>query len=150
MPDTGYTQPDLTLLGAEHVERYRATDGAEGYLWNGATTLLLTVTGRSSGLPRTTPLIFARDGEDYLVVASQGGAPTDPQWYKNLLVDPSAEIRVLADEFAVTARTATDDEKPRLWGIVTDQWPNYDLYQSRTDRAIPVVVLTPSATPHDG
>lgn len=145
MTTTRYQQPDLTLLGPEHVRRYRETDGAVGYIWNGATTLLLTTIGRTSGKPRTTPLIFARDGADYLVVASMGGAPNHPQWYLNLRAQPAARIQVRAEQLDVTARTAGDDEKPRLWQIVSEQWPNYDLYQSRTDRAIPVVVLTPSA-----
>jgi deazaflavin-dependent oxidoreductase (nitroreductase family) len=106
----------------------------------------LTTTGRKSGEPRTTPLIFARDGDDYLVVASVGGGPKHPLWYLNLLADPKAEIQVLADHIGVTARSADDDEKPRLWKVVTDVWPNYDVYQSRTDRSIPVVVLSPNGT----
>ena len=145
MSETTYRQPDLTLLGPEHVRRYQETDGELGYVWNGATTLLLTTTGRRSGQPRTTPLIFARDGDDYLVVASMGGAPEHPQWYRNLQADPRARIQVRGEHLPVAARTATDDEKPRLWDIVRAQWPNYDQYQSRTDRVIPVVVLTPSS-----
>ena len=132
-----------TLLNEEHVQRYQETDGEVGYLWNGATILLLTTTGRRSGQPRTTPLIFARDGDDYLVVASMGGAPKHPQWYLNLQADPDAEVQVKARHLRVRARTATDEEKPRLWQIVRDQWPNYDVYQTRTERVIPVVVLTP-------
>ena len=111
---------------------------------NGAPTLLLTTTGRHSGEPRTSALIFGRDGDDYLVVASMGGAPQHPSWYLNLTETPVAEIQVRAERIPVLARTASDDEKPRLWRIVTEVWPNYDVYQSRTDRAIPVVVLSPS------
>jgi len=106
--------------------------------------LLLTTTGRKSGLPRTTPLIYARDGDAYLVVASMGGAPQHPSWYRNLLADPTARIQVRADHVEVTAQTAGEVEKARLWTIVAGQWPNYDAYQSRTDRVIPVVVLSPS------
>lgn len=135
--------PD-TVIGEEHIRRYRETDGEDGYLWNGVPTLLLTTTGRTSGQPRTTPLIFARDGEDYLVVASMGGAPMDPQWYRNLLANPQAEIQVRAERIPVVARVATSEEKPRLWDVVREPWPNYDVYQSRTDREIPVVVLTPA------
>jgi deazaflavin-dependent oxidoreductase (nitroreductase family) len=109
----------------------------------GTQLLLLTTTGRKSGAPRTTPLIFARDGDDYLVVASVGGSPKHPAWYHNLQADPQAEIQVRGERFKVTARTAGDDEKPRLWNIVREQWPNYDVYQQRTERVIPVVVLTP-------
>jgi deazaflavin-dependent oxidoreductase (nitroreductase family) len=141
--DASYQQPDITLLGEEHVRRYQETDGEVGYIWNGATTLLLTTTGRTTGQPRTTPLIFARDGDDYLVVASMGGAPQHPNWYKNLTVKADAQIQVRGEHLDVRASTATEDEKPRLWEIVTAQWPNYDVYQTRTEREIPVVVLTP-------
>ncbi|HUC04256.1 MAG TPA: nitroreductase family deazaflavin-dependent oxidoreductase, partial [Acidimicrobiales bacterium] len=133
----------LALLGAEHVRRYQETEGEVGYIWNGVPILLLTTTGRMSHLPRTTPLIFGRQGNDYLVVASKGGAPQHPEWYQNLLADPSARIQVRAEQIEVTARTAGDDEKPALWKVVTAQWPNYDAYQARTERVIPVVVLSP-------
>ena len=142
--EPGYTPPDLTLLGEEHIRRYRETDGEVGYLWNGALALLLTTTGRRSGQPRTSALIFARDGDDYLVVASMGGAPKHPSWYLNLTANPSAEIQVKGDHIPVTARTASADEKPRLWQIVAGVWPNYNVYQTRTDREIPVVVLSPT------
>jgi deazaflavin-dependent oxidoreductase (nitroreductase family) len=141
--EPGYTAPDITLLGEEHIRRYRETDGEVGYLWNGATALLLTTTGRKTGQPRTQPLIFASDGDDYLVVASMGGAPKHPSWYLNLVDHPDAEVQVKGDVIPVRAHTATDAEKPRLWKIVTEQWPNYDVYQTRTDRQIPVVVLSP-------
>ena len=144
MSEEGYTAPDLELLGPEHVRRYRETNGEVGYIWNGVPTLLLTTIGRRTGEARTTPLIFGRDEEDFLVVASMGGAPTHPNWYRNLLAQPSADIQVRADRISVTARTAGDAEKPRLWKIVTNAWPNYDVYQSRTDRVIPLVVLTPA------
>jgi deazaflavin-dependent oxidoreductase (nitroreductase family) len=142
--EPAYQPSDLTLLGAEHVRRYQETGGDVGYLWNGVPALLLTTTGRTTGRPRTTPLIFGRDGDDYLVVASVGGMPDHPQWYRNLLAHPPAEIQVKADRIPVVARTAADDEKPRLWSVMTSFWPNYDVYQSRTERTIPVVVLTPA------
>jgi deazaflavin-dependent oxidoreductase (nitroreductase family) len=141
--EPGYKAPDIALVGAEHVRRYRETDGEVGYLWNGVPTLLLTTTGRKSGRPRTSALIFGRDAEDYLVIASKGGSPEHPEWYRNLEADPKAEIQVRAERIQVAARTATADERPRLWGIMAGQWPNYDVYQTRTDRHIPVVVLTP-------
>jgi deazaflavin-dependent oxidoreductase (nitroreductase family) len=140
-----YQNVDYSLLGEEHVRRYRETDGEVGYEWNGAPALLLTTTGRKTGEPRTSPLIFGRDGDDYLIVASVGGMPNHPAWYLNLQADPTAQIQVKADVIDVVARTATDDEKPRLWKIVNEVWPNYDVYQERTDRVIPVVVLTPTA-----
>ena len=135
---------DYSLLGDDHVRLYRETGGEEGYLWNGAPSLLLTTTGRKSGEARTAPLIFARDGDDYLVVASVGGMPKHPAWYLNLQAEPKAQIQVKADVIDVVARTAADDEKPRLWQIVNETWPNYATYQTRTDRVIPVVVLTPA------
>lgn len=143
--EPGYQAPDLGLVGAEHVRRYRETGGEVGYLWNGVPTLLLTTTGRRSGQPRTSAMIFGRDGGDYLVVASMGGAPRHPQWYRNLEAAPQAEIQVRAEHLRVTARTASDDERPRLWGIVTGIWPNYDVYQTRTERRIPIVVLSPTS-----
>jgi deazaflavin-dependent oxidoreductase (nitroreductase family) len=144
MPEPKYRPPELTLLGQDHVRAYRDSGGEVGYIWNGVPTLLLTVTGRRTGRALTTPLIFGRDGEDYLVVASKGGAPHHPLWYVNLQANAAATIQVKADEFAVTARTAAAAEKPRLWKIMTEVWPNYDAYQARTDREIPVVVLTPA------
>jgi deazaflavin-dependent oxidoreductase (nitroreductase family) len=139
-----YKAPDLTLLGADHIERYQETDGEIGYLWNGVPTLLLTVTGRTSGERRTRALIFGRDGDDYLVVASMGGAPRHPQWYLNLVALPEAEIQVRASRLLVTARTAqSPGERARRWKIMAGIWPNYDAYQARTEREIPVVVLSP-------
>jgi deazaflavin-dependent oxidoreductase (nitroreductase family) len=144
MNEKSYVATDLSLRGDEHVRVYRETGGEVGYLWNGVPTLLLTVTGRRSGRQLTSALIFARDGENFLVVASKGGAPKHPQWYVNLQEDPYAAIQVKEQRIPVVARTATKEEKPRLWKILTDTWPNYDVYQSRTDRDIPVVVLTPA------
>lgn len=150
MTEPNYVQPDYSLLGEEHVRRYQETDGEVGYLWNGAPILLLTVTGRRSGTRRTRPLIFGTDGDDRLVVASMGGAPVHPQWYRNLEADPRAEIQVKGEHIPVVARTATAEEKPRLWAIMTGVWPNYDAYQARTDRDIPVVVLSPRSPADDG
>jgi len=143
-PESNYTQPDLMLLGEDHIRAYRETGGEVGYIWNGVPTLLLTATGRRTGEKRTSALIFGRDRDDYLVVASMGGAPKHPVWYLNLQANPDATIQVQAEKLAVVARTASAAEKPRLWKMVTDVWPNYDVYQSRTDRDIPVVVLSPT------
>jgi deazaflavin-dependent oxidoreductase (nitroreductase family) len=144
MSEPNYKSPDLDLVGADHVKRYRETDGEVGYIWNGVTALLLTTTGRRTGTPRTSALIFGRHEGNYLVVASQGGAPTHPNWYLNLLETPNAEIQVRGEHLPVVARTASPEEKPQLWKVMTDLWPNYDVYQTRTDRSIPLVVLTPS------
>ena len=133
-------------MGEEHVRQYRATGGDVGYLWNGVPVLLLTTRGRRSGQPRTTPLIFGRDGEDYLVVASMGGAPRHPYWYENLVADPQVELQVRAETFGAQASTAGEDDRARLWSIMRDLWPNYDTYQERTERRIPVVRLHPAAS----
>ncbi|MER6512184.1 nitroreductase family deazaflavin-dependent oxidoreductase [Nonomuraea sp. NPDC001636] len=129
------------LYGKEHVQRYQATDGAEGHDWNNTTVLLLTTKGRNSGKPYTTPLIYQRFGDDFLVVASKGGDPEDPQWYKNLLAHPDVEVQVKGDRFKARARTASAEEKPEMWRTMTRTWPQYDEYQEKTDRQIPVVVL---------
>jgi deazaflavin-dependent oxidoreductase (nitroreductase family) len=139
-----YQQPDYSLLGEDHVKAYRESDGEVGFLWNGAKTLLLTTTGRKTGQPRTSPLIYEADGDRYIVIASVGGGPKHPLWYLNLLADPSAEVQVKADHVPAIATTAEGDERARLWTLVNEQWPNYDVYQTRTDRVIPVVILTPS------
>jgi deazaflavin-dependent oxidoreductase (nitroreductase family) len=135
---------DLSLFGADHVRRYRETGGEIGYVWNGVPSLILTTTGRKSGQPRDTPLICAADGEDgntYVVIASQGGAPTHPQWYYNLTANPQVRVQVKNDIFAATARIAEGEERDRLWRLMAEAWPSFDVYQTRTDRVIPVVVL---------
>jgi len=138
---TEYQPPDIMLLGEEHIARYRETDGEVGFIWNGATTLLLTTTGRTSGEPRTVPLIFARDGDHCIVIASMGGAPMHPQWYRNLEANPNVEVQIKGERFVARARTAEGQERDRLWAIAAEQWPNYDVYAERTTRKIPVVVL---------
>jgi deazaflavin-dependent oxidoreductase (nitroreductase family) len=129
------------LFGQEHVERYVETDGEEGHDWNGVQTLILTTTGRKSGEPRSTPLIYGRDGDHPVVVASNGGADAPPAWYANLREDPEVEVQVKGDRFPARARSATPEEKPELWRMMADIWPHYDDYQQKTDREIPVVVL---------
>jgi deazaflavin-dependent oxidoreductase (nitroreductase family) len=137
------TRRDASALhGADHVRAYRETDGEYGHDWqNGSSTLLLTTTGRKSGEPRITPLIYGRAGDDYLVVASNGGSAAPPAWYRNLEAQPEVEVQVLADRFRARARDATPDERPALWREMTSHWPDYDAYQRRTNRTIPVVVL---------
>jgi deazaflavin-dependent oxidoreductase (nitroreductase family) len=132
----------MPLYGQEHVARYRETGGEEGHDWQGTKTLLLTTTGRRSGEPREHALIYGRHGDDYLVVASKGGAPQHPAWYLNLEANPEVELQVGGERFAARARTATPDEKPELWRIMIAEWPPYDEYQTKTDRDIPVVVLS--------
>ena len=129
------------LYGADHVRQYRETDGDYGHDWRGTQTLLLTTVGRRSGEPRTTPLIYGRSGDDYVIVASKGGADEPPAWYENIRERPEVEVQVLDDRFRARARTATADEKPELWKTMTAEWPKYDNYQRKTEREIPVVVL---------
>ena len=131
-----------TLFGDEHVRRYRETDGAEGHLWReGSTVLLLTTTGRRTGQETTTPLIYGLDGESPVIVASKGGAPDHPGWYRNLVKTPEAEVQILGERFRVRARAAAGEERERLWRLLNTIWPHYDEYQTKTDREIPVVVL---------
>ncbi|TDD36709.1 nitroreductase family deazaflavin-dependent oxidoreductase [Actinomadura sp. KC06] len=129
------------LYGKEHVARYQETDGEEGHEWRGTVTLLLTTTGRHTRKERTTPLIYQLDGDAHIVVASDGGADDDPLWYKNIQADPEVKVQVKGDKFTARARTATQDEKPALWAKMTAVWPDYDVYQTKTSRDIPVVIL---------
>ena len=135
--------PDYSLFGDEHVRQYEATAGKVGHDWNGASILILQTSGRKSGQTRKFPLIYGRDGGDYVVVASKGGAPDHPGWYKNLLAHPDAKVQVRGEVIPVTARTGTAEDKRRVWPVMTAQWPPYDEYQRKTDRDIPVVLLQP-------
>jgi deazaflavin-dependent oxidoreductase (nitroreductase family) len=134
-------QSDDDLFSAEHVRVYRETDGERGHEWRGTTVLLLTSTGRTSGQPRTTPLIYRTDDDRWVVVASKGGAPQNPSWFENLRADPEAVIQVQGETAPMRARSAEGEERARLWPVMTEVWPSYDDYQAKTDRQIPVVVL---------
>ena len=138
----GMSDSDDELFGAEHVRVYRETGGERGYHWRGTTILLLTTTGRKSGEPRTTPLIHRVDGDRWVIVASKGGAPDHPAWFQNLQASPEATIEVQADTVPVVASVAEGDERARLWEAMNEVWPDYDTYRAKTDREIPVVVLT--------
>ena len=130
------------LFGEEHVRRYRETDGEVGHIWRrGSKILLLTTKGRKTGEPRTTPLIYEEAGDRYVIVASRGGAPEHPGWYRNLAKNPDVQVQIKGDAFSARARTAAGAERDRLWELATRQWPDYDEYQTRTERQIPVVVL---------
>lgn len=130
------------LYGKEHIERYEATDGAEGFVWrNGTTILLLHTEGRKTGKDHTHALIFREVDGKYLVVASKGGAPEAPDWYLNLQAHPEVTVQIKGESFAAVARDATPEEKPAMWQQMVEVWPDYDNYQKKTDREIPVVVL---------
>ena len=135
------SRPELPGWIADHIKAYLETDGADGHMWRGVPTLLLTTTGRRSGEPILLPLIYGTDGPNYLVVASKGGAPANPGWYENLVKSPAVEVQVGADKFKARARTATAAEKPALWEKMAAIWPAYIEYQQKTSRDIPVVVI---------
>jgi len=130
------------LFGEEHVRRYQETDGEDGYVWReGSTILLLTTTGRKTGEKHTTPLIYQLDGDNPVIVASKGGAPEHPGWFRNLSKNPEVEVQIKGDKFTARARTAEGEERERLWRLMNEIWPHYEEYQEKTDRRIPVVVL---------
>ncbi|WP_158842570.1 nitroreductase family deazaflavin-dependent oxidoreductase [Saccharothrix deserti] len=126
----------------QHIRKYIESDGAEGHEWQpGVFTLLLTTIGRKSGQPRRTALIYQPYGDAYVVIASNGGAVEHPAWYLNLAAENRAEVQVGSDVFNAKARTASGDERAELWKLMTEVWPDYDSYATKTDREIPVVVL---------
>jgi len=130
----------------EHIGRYLATDGEDGYEWRGAPTLLLTYQGVTSGLWRRTALIFGESDGLVVLIASKGGAPTHPDWYEGLVAHPDCRIQIKGDVRDVTAREATAEERAAAWPVMTAQWPAYDEYVEKArsaGREIPVVVLEP-------
>jgi len=126
---------------SRHIRQYLKTDGRKGHRWHGVPTLLLTTAGRKTGKLRRTALIYGVDADRYLVVASTGGADRHPSWYLNLVETPEVELQVGADKFTARARTAGPDEKPPLWQLMSSIWPDYEKYQAKTEREIPVVIL---------
>ena len=130
---------------AKHTREYVETDGKKGHKWRGVHTLVLTTTGRRSGDKRRNALIYGTDGDDYIVVASKGGHKNHPLWYLNLVADPNVQVQVLGEKFKARARAASPEEKKRLWPKMAKIWPEYDKYQARTDRDIPVVILERSS-----
>lgn len=135
-------ESDDQLFGEEHVRVYRESAGERGYHWHGTTILLLTTEGRRSGESRTTPLIHRTDGDRWVVVASKGGSPANPSWFENLKANPEATIEVKAEKVAVRSSVAEGEERSRLWSLMAEDWPAYNDYQTRTERQIPVVVLS--------
>jgi deazaflavin-dependent oxidoreductase (nitroreductase family) len=128
---------------AEHVKQYVDSGGKEGHFWQpGVPTLLLTTRGKKSGTARRTALIYGKDGDDYVVMASYAGAPAHPDWYFNLGADPEVVIQVGEEIMTGTARTVSDADRERVWKVMTDIWPDYDEYATKTDRKIPLVAIT--------
>lgn len=128
---------------AEHARKYLASGGTEGHESNGVYTLVLATTGRKTGEPRRTCLIYGTSGDDFVVVASKGGAAEDPAWFKNLQADPSVGVQVGTRRFTARARVASSAEREALWAQMARIFPLYDEYARKTDRVIPVVLLTP-------
>jgi F420H(2)-dependent quinone reductase len=134
------------ILGGMHTKLYRLTGGKVGGKAGKAPVLLLTTTGRKSGQPRTSPLLYTRVGDNgYMVIASKGGAPQHPLWYLNLQANPLAEVTVGRETKQVRARTAEGEEREQLWRALADLFPGYDRYAQKTSRRIPVVVFEPVA-----
>jgi deazaflavin-dependent oxidoreductase (nitroreductase family) len=132
---------DDQLFGDEHVRAYRETGGEQGYHWRGTEILLLNTTGHQSGKDRTMALIHRADGDRFVVVASKGGAPEHPAWFQNLKANPDVTIQLRDEVIPVHASVAQGEERARLWSLMTEVWPDYDKYQTKTEREIPVVVL---------
>ena len=128
---------------AEQTRQYLASGGSEGHESNGVHTLVLATTGRRSGIPRRTCLIYGTAGEDFVVVASKGGADDHPAWFKNLQADPSVGVQVGVRRFTAHARVASPAERELLWPRMARIFPLYDEYARKTDREIPIVLLTP-------
>ena len=137
----------LKAVFRAHAQLYEASDGRIGawigppYL--GQPALLLSVTGRKSGLTRTTPLVYFKDGGNYVIVGSDGAARRDPQWWLNLQENPQATVRIGRDRYSARASLATGAERERLWQIGIRINPMWAKYQTQTERILPVVVLTP-------
>lgn len=157
MPQSRPKQLDSPVLpkifkavGTAHVWVYRRTGGRIGGKWRiGAgfrkpvPTMLLEHRGRKSGTLFVTPLLYMRDGADVVVVASQGGRPEHPQWYRNLVANPDTHIEIGSERTAVRAVVADSEQRARLWPRLVEVYADFDTYQSWTDREIPVIVLTP-------
>ena len=135
----------INVMSALNTWAFRVSGGKLGATFpGGAPVLLLTTVGRKSGERRTAPLLYLKDGADYVIVASKGGMSHHPAWYLNLEKNPQVEIEVGRDTMRMTARRANAIEKARLWPGLVAMYPSYDAYQARTDREIPVVIVSPA------
>ena len=135
----------IKTWSAVHEFWYRLTGGVLGGSIMGRRHLLLTTTGRKTGQPRTTPLMYLEDGENLVVIASNGGNPRHPNWWLNLQKSPQAEVQLRSEKRRVKAEEATGEERERLWRAVVEVYSGYEGYQKSTEREIPVVVLRPEA-----
>ncbi|MEE2058873.1 nitroreductase family deazaflavin-dependent oxidoreductase [Rhodococcus artemisiae] len=145
--DSKATSSIIKWMSRVNVVLYRATGGRLGGKWRvgsafpwGIPVCLLTTTGRKTGQPRTAPLLFLEADGKVLLVASQGGLPKHPLWFRNIQANPEVTVQIRSDIRKLTARVATDTERARYWPELTAMYPDFDNYQSWTDRVIPVVV----------
>ncbi len=140
-----YVPAEATMkrIGKWHVRLYRATRGLIGRRVDGLDVLLLTTTGKKTGLSRTVPLPYFRDGSNYLLIASFGGNAKNPAWFHNLTANPSVELQVGAKQMRATAVISEESERQRIWQQITREYPRYIAYQQKAERTIPVVVLKP-------
>ena len=127
------------------IEEFRANEGRVGGRFEGGTLLLLHSTGAKSGRPRINPLAYVNDGDRLVIIASKGGAPTNPDWYYNLLAHPNASVEVGTEQFDVEAHPAEEPERTRLYAKMVARMPGFADYERKTTRVIPVVVLTRTA-----
>ena len=125
------------------ISEFRENDGVVGGPFAGAPMILVNHRGARTGVEYTAPLVYTRDGDSFVVIASKGGAPDDPQWFRNLVANPDITVEVGADTIPVRARVAEGDERARLFRAQADAMPNFDEYAKATTREIPVVVLDP-------
>jgi F420H(2)-dependent quinone reductase len=136
--------PILTRLMRGHASIYRATNGRIGYRMPGLPQmLLLDHVGAKSGQKRTSPLVFGRDGQNVILVASKGGYPKNPAWFHNLLANPDVTVQIGSEHKGMHARVAGPEERERLWRLMVDVYAGYDGYRRRTEREIPLIVLEP-------
>ena len=141
----------LRLGSGAHAGLYRATGGKLFGRMGKSPILLLNTVGRKTGRKRTSPLLYVMDGEDFLIIASKGGAAAHPAWYLNLRANPEATVEIGDREVHVEAEVADSEEKARLWQKMVEMYPTYDDYQRKTEREIPLLVLHPSTdTPRRG
>jgi deazaflavin-dependent oxidoreductase (nitroreductase family) len=148
--DKPYVGTIIKVMSQVNTALYRWTGGLLGSKWRvgsafpwGIPVLLLTTVGRKSGLPRTLPLLFIEDGDNLIIVASKGGLPSEPLWYKNLLANPECDLQIKRRKLKARARTASPEEREALWPRLVAHYPDFASYASWTDRIIPVVILEP-------
>lgn len=143
MPLTGEYEPSPASWAADQVDLYERSGGTEGTTMEGKAVVILTTKGAKSGKLRKTPLMRVEHDGQYAVVASLGGAPKHPVWYHNIVANPHVELQDGPVKQDMTAREVTGDEKAVWWERAVEAWPDYANYQRKTDRQIPVFVLTP-------